>query len=142
MNNNTSIARLLPLLESSLAMYISDAGIWSYPGAEDLKLALADLVADHKSIIERGGAILEERGAALPRHPYPIQFTATHDLDMRFLMPRVLAELRRQTAEIGAIVEAGGDSVGVELAREARNTTMSHADVIGQLLARAGAAVS
>jgi hypothetical protein len=142
MNDTNPLARLLPPLESSLAMYISDAGIWSYPGAEEIKLAIADLVGDQKSIVERAGTILEERSAVLPRHPYPIQFTATHDLDLRSLLPRILAELRRQMILIDAIVEAGGNPADIDLAREARSTTQRHADVIEQLMGRAGTAVA
>ena len=71
------LPRLVSLLGSSLALYVADAGIWTYPGAEEIKLALADLADDHRSLIDRAGAVLEDRGADVPRRPYPIQFTCT-----------------------------------------------------------------
>lgn len=130
------LVRLLSVLDSSLSMYVSDAGIWSYPGDEEIKLALADLVGDQRSIMERAGTVLEERGALVPRHAYPIQFTATHDIDLRALLPRILEGLRRQVVQIDAIVADGGDPAAVSLAGEARSTTLRHADVLGQLAAR------
>ena len=136
------LVRLLATLDSSLSMYVSDAGIWSYAGEEQIKLALADLVGDQRSIMERAGQLLTERGGLAPRHTYPIRFTATHDLDLRSLLPRMLEEMRRQKADCDAIVAAGGEPAELELVSEARSTTLRHADVLGQLAARPRAAAS
>lgn len=137
------LSRLVSLLGSSLAMYVSDAGIWSYPGDEEIKLALADLVGDQRNIVERAGCILEDRNVDVPRHAYPIRFTATHDLDLRSLLPRISAELRGQVAAIDGIIAAGGpDAAALELAREARVSTLSHADVLDQLLTRSRSTAS
>ena len=136
----TPLQRLVSLLGSSLAMYVADAGIWSYPGAEEIKLALADLVDDHRSLVERAGAILEDRGADVPRHPYPIQFTATHDLDLRALLPRILSGLEAQAAELEKAVAAGPGSEDAGLVGEAIASTRAHLDVLRQVLARAAPA--
>jgi len=136
------LVRLLAALDSSLSMYVSDAGIWSYPGDEEIKLAIADLVGDQRSVMERAGTLLAEQGGVAPRHAYPIRFTATHDLDLRSLLPRMLEELRRQVADCDAIVAAGGEPVELELVSEARGTTLRHADILGQLATRPRAAAS
>lgn len=130
------LVRIVTALDASLSMYVADAGIWSYPGEEVIKLALADLVGDQRSIMERAGTVLEERGMLIPRHAYPIQFTATHDVDLRSLLPRILAGLQRQAAALEAISAAGGDPAALSLAGEARSTTLRHADLLGQLAAR------
>ena len=59
------LSRLLDVLRPSLVMYLSDSGIWSYPGDEEIKLALADLVSDQRSMVERAGVLLEDRGGAV-----------------------------------------------------------------------------
>ena len=140
----SSLARLLQLLESSLVMYIADAGIWSFPGDEEIKLALADLVADHKSLTERTGTLLDERGSVPARAAYPIQFTATHDLDLRSLLPRILAGLRRQAADFEGLAAGvgDGDATAADLAREARVSTAQHIQVLEQIAARPRTAAS
>ncbi|MFY8221023.1 MAG: hypothetical protein ACOVJ6_03840 [Pirellulales bacterium] len=130
------LPRLVSLLGSSLALYVADAGIWTYPGAEEIKLALADLADDHRSLIDRAGAVLEDRGADVPRRPYPIQFTATHDLDLRSLLPRIVAGLESQAAALENTAAAGGDAEETDLVGEALTSTRAHLNDLRQLLAR------
>lgn len=132
------LAELVKLLGSSLAMYVADAGIWSYPGEEDVKLAVADLVADQRNVHDRAAAVLDARNVPVPGRDFPIRFTATHDVDLRSLLPRILDELRRQVTAIDGIIEASADDrETLELAREARGTTLGHCDVLSQIAAKA-----
>jgi len=117
-------------------MYVSDAGIWTYPGAEEIKLALAALADDHRSLIDRAGAALEDRGLEVPRHPYPIQFTATHDLDLRALLPRVITGLKAQIAALEKTAVSADDSEAADLVGEAITSIRTHLDVLNQLVAR------
>jgi len=134
MPSSDPLCRLLDVLQPSLAMYLADSGIWSYPGKESIKLALADLVGDHRSLVERAAVATEDRGIAVPSSAYPISFTGCHDVDMRSLLPRVVAGLRGQAAAIDAILAStAGDGVAAELAREAKATTLSHIDVLEQV---------
>ena len=136
MPNATPLANLVSQLGCSLAMYVSDAGIWTYPGAEEIKLALAALADDHRSLIERAGAALEDRGLEVPRHPYPIQFTATHDLDLRALLPRVMTGLEAQVAALEQTAVPAADPEAADLVGEAITSTRTHLDALQQLLAR------
>jgi len=130
------LCRLLDVLQPSLAMYLADSGIWSYPGKESIKLALADLVGDHRSLVERAAVAIEDRGIAVPSVAYPIGFTGCHDVDMRSLLPRVVAGLRGQVSAIDAIIAStADDGLAAELAREAKATTLSHIDVLDQVAA-------
>jgi len=134
MPSSDPLCRLLDVLQPSLAMYLADSGIWSYPGKESIKLALADLVGDHRSLVERAAVATENRGIAVPSPAYPISFTGCHDVDMRSLLPRVVAGLRGQAAAIDAILAStADDGVAAELAREAKATTLSHIDVLEQV---------
>lgn len=136
MPSSDPLCRLLDVLQPSLAMYLSDSGIWSYPGKESIKLALADLVGAHRSLVERAAVAVEDRGLAVPSCAYPITFTGCHDVDMRSLLPRVVAGLRDQATAIDAIIAStSGDDVAAELAQESKSTTLSHIDVLEQVAA-------
>jgi hypothetical protein len=128
------LRRLVAALESTLPMYVSDSGIWSYPGPEATKLALADLVSDHKSLLDRARTVLAEREVAAPRTAYPLSFTALHDVDLTNLLPRVIDGLKSQIA-----AAAGDDATATELAREAVDTNRRHADRLEQLVAKSRA---
>jgi len=136
MPTDPPLANLVSQLGSSLALYVSDAGIWSYPGAEEIKLALAALADDHRSLMDRAGAALEDRGLDVPRHPYPIQFTATHDLDLRALLPRVITGLKSQVAALEKTTVSTDDPEAADLVGEAITSTRSHLDALNQLVAR------
>lgn len=134
MPSSDPLCRLLDVLQPSLVMYLADSGIWSYPGKESIKLALADLVGDHRSLVERSAIAIEDRGLAVPSVAYPIGFTGCHDVDMRSLLPRVVASLRGQVTAIDAIIaSADDDGVAAELAREAKATTLNHLGVLEQV---------
>jgi hypothetical protein len=134
------LRRLVAALESSLAMYVADSGIWSYPGPEEIKLALADLVGDHKSLLERAGTVLAEREVAAPRTAYPLSFTSGHDLDLRYLLPRIIAGLDTQVRISDEVAAAAGDdATAAQLARETVETNRRHADQLRQLVAKSRA---
>ena len=134
MPSKDSLSRLLEVLQPSLAMYLADSGIWSYPGKEAIKLALADLVGDHRSLIGRAATELEDRGIVPSPPVYPITFTGCHDVDMGALLPRVIASLRGQVSALDAIIAASGDdAVAAELSREAKAASLAHLDVLEQV---------
>jgi hypothetical protein len=132
----TTLFDLIDTLGSSLHSYLVSAGVWTYPGAEAIKLALVDLVDDQRSIADRAGRLLEERGGVAPRAAYPIRFTATHDADLGALLPRVLEGLRRQLSHLDRLIDAGGDAESVGLVREAREATLQHGDALEELVRR------
>jgi hypothetical protein len=109
MPSSDPLCRLLDVLQPSLAMYLADSGLWNHPGRESIKLAIADLVGDHRSLVERAAVVIEDRGVAVP-------------------------SLGGQVAAIDAIIAStAADGVASELAAEAKATTLSHIDVLEQV---------
>lgn len=132
-----ALAHLVAILETSPAMYIADSGIWSYPGDEDLKLALADIVGDQRNVADRAAMVLAEREVAAPRTGYPLSYTAWHDLDLLFLLPRIIEGMRRQVMALDKLAaSSAGDATAVDLASEAKTATLRHIDVLEQQVAR------
>ena len=137
-SSSDPLCRLVAAIQPSLLMYLADSGIWSYPGPEPLKLALADAVADFRNVVERAGVILAEREATVPpRIAYPLAFTALHDLDLGNLLPRVIDGLRRQLLDLDALTgPAGTDAAAADLVTDARQSTRQHLDALEQLAAK------
>ena len=124
------LAELVTAIGSSLHAYLAAARVWTFPGDESIKLALVDLADDLRSISDRACERLEASGDEVPRPAFPIQFTATHDVDLGSLLPRILDGLRSQVASLDRLVDGGGDADDVGLVREARAAALHHADVL------------
>jgi hypothetical protein len=131
------LVRLLGALQPSLAMYLADSGIWTYPGDEEIKLALADLVGDHRSLVERAAVMLEQRSVPVPSPAYPITFTSCHDVDIASLVPRVIEGLRGQVAACDVLAAGCDDAAVAGLVDEARTASLRHVDVLEQVAAAA-----
>jgi len=138
-------AAVVRSLGSSFPLFLADAGIWTYPGREEIRLALADLAGDLASLRDRASIALESIGRAVPRPEYPLRFTATHDLDLRYLLPRVIESLRAIAAGCDRLLESFGseETIGSSLAareadliRESKGAALGHLDVLEQLLSK------
>lgn len=129
------LSRLLSAIQPSLLMYLADSGIWSYPGAESLKLAFADAVDDLRNVVDRATALLQEREATVPpRAAYPLSFTGLHDVDLSSLLPRAIAGLRNQLVELESMTgPAGSDAAVADLVADAKQSTRQHLDALEQL---------
>lgn len=141
---NDPLCRLLAPIQSSVLMYLADSGIWSYPGDESIKLAIADAVDDLRGIVDRGSGILRDREVATPPRPgYPLSFTGLHDVDLRSLLPRLIAGLTRQLAELEALAGlAEADAAAADLITDAKLSIRQHRDVFEQLSAKLKAGLS
>jgi len=130
------LARLVATLESSPALYLADSGLASYPGPDEVRRGLADLAADHRRVLARAAEILAEREVLTPRTRYPLSFSAWHDVDLGWMLPRVVDGLRKQVAEFDCIAATPDDAAARELAAEAAAASRRHADRLGDLATR------
>jgi hypothetical protein len=80
------LVRLLGVIQPALSLYLADSGLGSYPGGADIRSALAELAADQRRLLERGGEVLVDREQVPPRPHYPLSYTAVHDLDLDALL--------------------------------------------------------
>ncbi|MCE9630629.1 MAG: hypothetical protein K8S94_07925 [Planctomycetia bacterium] len=144
MASTDPLSRLVAAIQPSMPMYLADSGIWSYPGDELIKLAIADAVDDLRSIVDRAGTILREREVATPpRVAYPLSFTGLHDVDLRSLLPRLIAGLSRQLGELDALTgPVGADAAAADLVADAKQSIRQHRDVFEQLAVKLKAGLS
>lgn len=136
------LVELVRVLQPSLAMYLADSGIWSYPGPEEIRLAVADLVVDQRSVLDRAALILEEREVAVPKNAYPISFSGWHDVDLRHVLPRIVAGLERQQPELERIAATPDDAAAAGLAAEALKSTRHHVEALKTIAAKLQAGLS
>lgn len=137
------LVELLRLLQPSLAMYLADSGIWSYPGPEEIRLAMADLVIDQRNVMDRAALILEEREVAVPKNAYPISFSGCHDVDLRHVLPRIVASLERQQPELERIAASSDDDAAAAgLAAETLKSNRQHIEALKTIAAKLQAGLS
>ena len=130
------LSRLVAVLESSAAMYLADSGLATYPGPEDVRRGLADLAADHKRVLTRAAEILDEREVAAPRTRYPLSYSAWHDVDLGWMLPRLIDGLRKQLGELDCIAAVPDDAAARDLAGDAAAATRRHLERLGGLATR------
>ncbi len=140
-NEEAVLCRLVRLFRQSPLLYLSDSNIWSYRGDEQLKLALVDIVSDHQNFIDRAETILVAEQLVLPRTFYPLAFTGWHDVDLGFLLPKLITDLeQRKNALIGLRDRAdevvgskgSGDDRAAELVREVIASVEGHLEALRQ----------
>ncbi|MGB8852142.1 MAG: hypothetical protein WCC69_01075 [Pirellulales bacterium] len=130
------LARLVSTLESSPAMYLADSGLASYPGAPEIRAAIEALVAEQEDVLSRAANLIADREQPLPQGPFPIAFTAWHDVDLRHLAARVIESLKRQATDFAVPAGAGGDAAASDLFGRAQDIARRHAEKLEGILVR------
>ncbi len=128
--------RFCNLLQPTLAMYLADSGLWTYPGPEEIRLAIADLVADTRSLLDRAAAVIDEREQVKPRVAYPISFSGWHDVALQHILPRVIDVLERQRSELERLAATPDDAAAAGLAADALRSARQHLDVLRDVMAK------
>ena len=136
------LARIVSTLESSPAMYLADSGLASYPGAPEIRAAIEALVAEQKDVLARAANVIADREQPLPQAAFPISFTAWHDVDLRHVLPRIVAGLERQQPELERLAGTADDAAAAGLAAEALKSTRQHLDVFKTIAAKLQAGLS
>ena len=136
MTNADPVLRLVSALDSSSVMYLADSGLATYPGPDEVRTAIHDLAADHAGVIRRATEMLSRREVAAPRARYPLAFSAWHDVDLIWLLPRVIEGLRAQLGELDRIAGVPDDAAARSLAAGAAADTRRHLDRLTDLAAR------
>lgn len=127
------LLRLFDILQPSPVMYLADSGLSTYPGPEEVRLALADLVSAHRGILDRAANVVEEREMPVPKTAYPLSYTGWHDADLASFLPRILGSLRTQTTALEALAATPDDATASGLSAEAIRINHQHLDVLHQL---------
>jgi hypothetical protein len=140
-NEEVVLSRLVRLFRQSPLMYLSDSNVWTYRGDESLKLTLVDVVSDHQNFVDRAETILVAEQLELPQSFFPLAFTGWHDVDLGFLLPRLIADLEKRENALQDLRDQADGIVGqrgsgadktAELVREAISAVEGHLDMLLQ----------
>ena len=140
-NEEVVLSRLVRLFRQSPLMYLSDSNVWTYRGDESLKLTLVDVVSDHQNFVDRAETILVAEQLELPQSFFPLAFTGWHDVDLGFLLPRLIADLEKRENALQNLRDQADGIVGqrgsgadktAELVREAISAVEGHLDMLRQ----------
>lgn len=140
------LSGLISVLGPSSLMYIGDSGIWSYPGEEAVKLAIADVVDEQKSLLGRAEGLLADLETPAPQYGFPLSLTAWHDLELQHLLPRLLRDLEQRSAKLSRMVDVPGrlpaSRTVDDLVQESVMCISEHIDALRQLLPQAAVAAA
>ena len=140
-NEEVVLSRLVRLFRQSPLMYLSDSNVWTYRGDESLKLTLVDVVSDRQNFVDRAETILVAEQLELPQSFFPLAFTGWHDVDLGFLLPRLIADLEKRENALQDLRDQADGIVGqrgsgadktAELVREAISAVEGHLDMLRQ----------
>lgn len=135
---NAVLNRLLILHHRSLPMYLSYALPYPTRGDDKARDVLKHIVASQKEMVDRIGSLLVEREVDVTHGEFPIYFTGLHDLSLEYLVRRMIADQRRDIAEIEKCAEQlSDDPYGKALAEEALGAAKAHLDALEELVPQA-----
>jgi hypothetical protein len=122
-------------------MYLADAPPWIPPRQDRFRPALAALMVDHRTYVDRLAAMILDLGGQPDLGGFPTTYTDLHDLAAEFLLDRLVCELRAELSAVGrAVGEFPEDTPARQLVDEIRGNLQGHLD-IWDGLARAGGAI-
>ena len=126
--------RLLRLLCRSLPIYLTSTRRSDPDGPRDLGHRLAVIAADQRALAQRvAEEIAERKGQIEPGH-FPLEFTATNDLALRYLVQRAIDYQKRDVEATGECVEALADQPALlPLAQEILGDARGHLETLEEM---------
>jgi hypothetical protein len=126
--------RLLRILSRSLPMYLRQAKPWTSQQEQPIQAALGRLAADQQALADRVARAVLACGGQPEPGPFPTAFASVNDVDLAFVLQRVidlghrdLAALERCVADLGPWPELRA------LAEEVLGNAQGHLDILQDL---------
>ncbi len=131
---NDQLNRLLGLLESSFARYLTFAHPRSNAAHERIRNMLGHMASDQQQLSSRIANFLLENGGSLASAEFPMDFTDTHDLAIDFLVRRTIEYQKQDIADLERIVDSLRLApAALPLAEEALGMARGHLQLLDEL---------
>lgn len=131
-----ALNRLVAIHNRSLAMYLASARPFTREGDEEAMAVLRHMATDQRKTVERLGALILELGGRVAKGEFPMEFTSLHDLDLDYLLRRVVASHK---VDIEAIKECVDElrlaPLARALAEESLGAAKGQLDSLEELIA-------
>ena len=132
---NDVLNRLLAIHNRSLPVYLSDAAPWTHQGDEQAALAIQQITAAHRAMVDRIGDFLIERDGMAETGEFPPQYEGWHDLSLDFLLVRLVqAQEQNVTAIAQCVEQLTGDPMAKALAQEALGEAKGHLESLEEMV--------
>ena len=104
------IHRLIEMGTTSLLQYVSEAVPWSADAAHVAIKQVDSIAQEERAEVARLTRLLQKRHLGLAKTgSYPSQFTTINYVTIDYLLPRLVAEGKRDIAELQARLQNAGD---------------------------------
>lgn len=134
--NHEVLNRLYAILHRSLPMYLTYAVPWTHRGDERATDALQHIVDDQQQLSTRIAEHILEHYGPVDGGDYPLDFPDTNDLAFDYLVGKLVACQKRDTAAIERCVsQLMGDHEARALAEEALGSARAHLETLEELAA-------
>jgi hypothetical protein len=130
----TLIHRLIAMGSSSLLQYVSESFPWS---ADPARVALARIMTiahSERDAVTRLTRLLQKKHLSLPPFgSYPSHFTTMNFVSLDYLLPRLIAEHEKETAEIEMTLHLSDDEEMRKLAQGYLDLKRGHLQTLKDL---------
>jgi hypothetical protein len=131
-----ALIRLFTLQHHSLPQYLLHASPYVRPGDEQILQTLREVASRQKTASRRIAETILSRRGQLPNSTYPMRYTDTHYLDLRFLLGRLIDDQRLVVKEIERLAAAlAHDPVPYALAQGILAQETGHRDLFEEMIA-------
>jgi hypothetical protein len=131
-----TLNKLLAIHFRSLPMYMVWASPYRRPEDEHVWQTIQQIVDDQRALAARVVELILERKWLVDYGDFPITFTGSHDLSLRFLVRRLV---QWQSGTVAAVQECceslKNDPIAQALAEECLGSAKGHLDTLEELLA-------
>jgi hypothetical protein len=129
-----TLNRLLAIQYRSLAMYLIWASPYRRPEDEEAWKAIQQVVADQEAYCGRIVELLLDRGWNVDYGDFPITFTGSHDLSLKYLVHQLVDSQKQTIKAIRECYEAlSQDAVGQALADECLGAAIGHLEILEEV---------
>jgi len=110
-NPIAALTRVKQALDRSLARYLADAVSWRAKPDDPAMRLITQIAADQDHYADALGHLLDERDAVITTGGYPMAFTSLHDLELDYLLRRLIEHQKQDIAAIESCVELAGSDL-------------------------------
>lgn len=128
--------RVVAMHRSSLATYLADALPWERSQHEADGEAIKQIASNQSEMASELGDYIQDLKGIMAPGSFPAAFTGYHDLSFDYLAPQIIADLRREIAEMEQISSRlAGDPRAQALVDRATGAAKAHVDLLNERIA-------
>jgi hypothetical protein len=126
--------RVMVIHERSLPMYLAYAAPFVTTGDEAASDVLAQIVTDHKYIVEKFGDFLQENNHPVGHGQWDMNFTSLHDVSLSYLLSEVVRREKLLISDLTRYVEKLANFPAAKaLIQEALGMAKGHLETLEEL---------